>query len=280
MRRLFLTLGILTASAGVVVGQTSGSAPAAVSLAADSAFSLADKEQFLRDARLISVRGARKGVTGTQKASLSDGSVNHDASIQSIDKSAQRYETATRVELNFRDYWAYNVAAYRLAVMLGIDMVPPSVERQFRGEKAAFTWWVDDVMMDEQERLKAKRRPPNTIDLNAHLHVLRVFDELIANTDRNGGNMLIDRRWKLWLIDHSRAFRTHDAPRAPAKLTLCERTMLSRMKDLTEASLKQALGDYLTMFEIRAVLKRRDHIVTRFESLGTVALYDLRVPPR
>ena len=43
---------------------------------------------------------------------------------------------------------------------------------------------------------------------NAQLHILRVFDELIANTDRNQGNMLIDSRWKLWLIDHSRAFRT------------------------------------------------------------------------
>ena len=37
---------------------------------------------------------------------------------------------------------------------------------------------------------------------------MRVFDELIANTDRNQGNMLIDKQWKLWLIDHTRGFRT------------------------------------------------------------------------
>ena len=53
------------------------------------------------------------------------------------------------MELNFRDYWGYNIAAYRLGVMLGLDMIPPSVARRHRDKQAAFTWWVDGVMMDE-----------------------------------------------------------------------------------------------------------------------------------
>ena len=67
-------------------------------------------------------------------------------------------------------------------------------------------------MMDEKERQKQKVTPPDKVPWNAQLHILRVFDELIANTDRNQGNMLIDSRWKLWLIDHSRAFRTIQRP--------------------------------------------------------------------
>jgi len=290
MRVVVLSLPVLTPATGIgqpaTTSVTAGAqaerpaGPVAAALAPIStSTTVAEQEQFLLTAKIRKVTGVKKGVTGTQRATLSDGSREHDASIQSIDDSRQRFESTRRTEFNFRDYWGYNVAAYRLAVMLGLDMVPPSVKRSHRGTDSAFTWWVDDVVMDEQERAKTKRRPPSVVYWNSQLHVLRVFDELIGNTDRNQGNMLIDRHWKLWLIDHSRAFRTYEAPRQPVKLIHCERTMLARMKTLAEASLQEALGDYLTMYEIRSLLKRRDRIVERIEALGPAAVYDLRIPP-
>ena len=48
------------------------------------------------------------------------------------------------------------MAAYRLDRLLGLNLVPVSVGRLYRGHTAAFTWWIDDVMMDEGERLKKK----------------------------------------------------------------------------------------------------------------------------
>ena len=36
---------------------------------------------------------------------------------------------------------------------------------------------------------------------------MRLFDSLIFNDDRNPGNYLFDADWKLWMIDHSRAFQ-------------------------------------------------------------------------
>lgn len=42
----------------------------------------------------------------------------------------------------------------------------------------------------------------------AHIHILRVFDELIQNRDRNAGNVLWTKDWTMWMIDHPRAFRT------------------------------------------------------------------------
>ena len=245
-----------------------------VAPASSTRLSLADQEQFLLDGRIEQVKGVRKGVTGTQRATLSDGTMTHDASIQTIDESKARYETARRLEFNFRDYWGYNVAAYRLGVMLGMDMIPPSVLRQYRSEKAAFTWWIDDVMMDEMERQKQKVSPPNMVRWNAQLHILRVFDELIANTDRNQGNMLIDQRWKLWLIDHSRAFRTSSDLQKPRAVKRCERTLLAKMKQLTLEGLQAQLNDYLTEHEIASLLARRDKLVAHVEALGPAALYD------
>ena len=276
MRRLILAVWLL--GLGVPgLAQAPERAKAAAS-ATTAVVSRAEQEQFLKDAKIMKVKGAKKGITGTHRATLFDGAVTHDASVQTIDQSAQSYQTATGVEFNFRDYWAYNVAAYRLAVMLGLDSVPPSVKRHFRGSDGAFTWWVDDVMMDEQERVKKKQSPPNPLYWNAQTYMLRVFDELIANRDRNQGNMLIDRRWKLWLIDHSRAFRTNETLKDPQKLRRCERTMLARMKALTEDALKDELGDYLNGREIKSLLKRRDEIVERFEKLGPDALFDLKRP--
>ncbi len=245
-----------------------------VAPASSTRLSLADQEQFLLNGRIEQVKGVRKGVTGTQRATLSDGALTHDASIQTIDESKARYETARRLEFNFRDYWGYNVAAYRLGVMLGMDMIPPSVLRQYRSEKAAFTWWVDDVMMDEMERQKQKVSPPDMVPWNAQLHILRVFDELIANTDRNQGNMLIDSRWKLWLIDHSRAFRTSSDLQKPRSIRRCERTLLAKMKTLTLEDLQAQLNDYLTEHEIESILARRDKLVAHVEALGPAALYD------
>ena len=174
-----------------------------------------EQEAFLRSAPIRKVRGVKAGVTGTQRAALSAARIAHDASIQTIDESKPTFQSARRTELNFRDFWGYNVAAYRLGVMLGLDNIPVSVARRFNSRPAAFTWWVDEVLMDERARVAQGVTPPAPASWTAQIHVMRVFDELIANTDRNQGNMLIDRDWKLWLIDHSRAFRLHETLRSP-----------------------------------------------------------------
>ena len=62
--------------------------------------------------------------------------------------------------MNFRDTWKFNVAAYRLARILEIDMVPPSIERKVNGKSAAVTWWLDNCMM-ESDRVKKKLEAPS-----------------------------------------------------------------------------------------------------------------------
>jgi hypothetical protein len=235
----------------------------------------AEQEHFLLTARIEKVRGVKEGATGTQRATLTDGTITHDASIQPIDESVARYETAVRVEFNFRDYWGYNVAAYRLGVLLGLDMIPPSVARHHRYQAASFTWWIDDVILDEKARVAKKATPPDPKYWNAQTLILRVFDELIANTDRNQGNLLIDKHWKLWMIDHTRAFRVTDSLRNEKNILKCERSLFQKLKALTAAELKAHLDEYLTQYEQEAVLERRDLLVARIESLGPGALYDM-----
>lgn len=282
MRQLVLAFLLVSSGAAATFAQPRSAAPpaaqAAVAPAAPAALSQAEQEQFLLKAKVVKTKGAKKGITGTTRATLSDGTTTHDASIQTVDIASARYETNRGTELNFRDYWAYNVAAYRLGVLLGLDSIPPSVARRYRTKEASFTWWVDDVMMDEEGRKKDNVSPPDTKYWLAQNDIIRVFDALIANVDRNQGNVLIDKQWKVWMIDHTRAFRLTEEPKGLQALLRCEKTLFAKMKALTAESIKAELDDYLSGFEMDAILKRRDAIVARLESIGPAAFYELKRP--
>src|SRR5262245_18952588 len=112
-----------------------------------------EMEAFLLNAKIVEIREAGGGVTGSQRATLTDGTLTHDVHIQSVDITKSIFKAGGHIERNLRDSYRFNIAAYRLARLLSITMVPMSVERDLNGALAAFTWWVDDVQMDEKERL-------------------------------------------------------------------------------------------------------------------------------
>ncbi len=278
--------GFLTASALVesplAAGQASATsvpAPATAPPVTTPALTLEDQEAFLKNAKVIRTRSAGKGVTGTLRATLTDGTITHDANIQTIDESRREFRSSRGTELNFVDSWRYNVAAYRLGRLLELATIPPSVERSHNGKTGSFTWWVDDVMMDEGQRLKDKSTAPNAMDWNQQMWHVRLFDQLIANVDRNLGNLLIDKSWTIWMIDHSRAFRLNDKLRSLDNLGRCDRRLYERLKALDQSTLKTAIGDYLTGPETRAILARRDEIIAYLEK-APAAIYDrVKSPP-
>ncbi len=237
-------------------------------------------EVFLRTAEEVQRRELPVGVTVPVRLTLDNGSVRHDAAVQTVDVKKTTFETTMGVELNFRDAWQFNVAGYELAKLLNLNMVPPYIERTISGKPASVSWWVDDAMM-ERERFQKKIRPPDTDDWNRQMHAVRVFNELIANTDANMTNMLITKDWRVWMIDFSRAFRMTRTLHRPKSLTRVDRTLLTGLRGLTEERLQQALGRWLNKPEIQGMLARRDLIVEIFDAetaaKGEAAvLYDLR----
>jgi hypothetical protein len=224
-------------------------------------------EAFLLNARIIETRGAGRGINNTQRVTLTDGRFTHDAQVQAVDVSLSVFKPPTGPpEMNFRDSYRYNIAAYRVARLLELDNVPMSVERVVSGKRAAVTWWVDDVAMVEGERLKKQIDAPDRERTAMQIHVMRVFDELIANRDRNIGNMLWTSTWKMWMIDHTRSFRLGNELLKPALLERVERSLYRNMRALTGDSIAKAAGNSLTTFEVRAVMSRRDAIVRHFEA--------------
>jgi hypothetical protein len=228
--------------------------------------SVEQMEAFLKGARIVDLAGLSTGVTNSQRASLSDGVISHKAHVQSIDEAKTMFQGDRGTELNFRDTWKFNVAGYRLARLLGIDdMVPLSVERRVGGKASSVTWWIDNSMM-ETERLKKKIPIRDTDAWNREMHVVRVFDQLIYNTDRNLQNLMIDQAFHLWMIDHSRAFRLYPTLKEKKDLQMCDRSLLTRIRALTMQDL-ETLKPYLNDGEIKGLLGRRDKILQHFDEL-------------
>ena len=180
-------------------------------------------EVFLLKARISNQRDAGSGVTNSRRATLTDGQLTHDAHIQTVDIAQSVFEAGRNTELNFKDTFRYNIAGYRVAKLVGLTTVPMSVERAVEGKPAAVTWWVDDVQMDEKERMKTKSQGPDPVKTNKQIQIMRVWDELIQNRDRNQGNILWTHDWTLWLIDHTRAFRLNPNLLKPEQLSRCDR---------------------------------------------------------
>jgi hypothetical protein len=226
---------------------------------------------FLRTARIVSAAPIGKGVTRPFRLTLTDGSLTHDAAFQSVDEKREMARTGrgSTMELNFVDSWRFNIAAHHVAALLGIaDMVPVSVQRSWNGKVGALTWWVDDVLMDEEERRKTGAEPPNREEWGRQQLRMRVFTQLVYDTDRNQGNTLITRDWRLVMIDFSRAFRSWKKLRDPlTTLPRCDRRLFAAMRTLTKESVQRATGDHLMSYEIEALLARRDILVKHFDGL-------------
>lgn len=225
--------------------------------------SLAAREQFLETAQIVSEQPIAKGLTKTRKAILSDGHITHAAHIQPIDVyMADFHGTDGSEERDFKDSWKFNVAAYRLAKLLDLtDMVPVSVERVVDDKPSAVTWWVDDILMDEKQRIEGNIRPPDIDHWTDQVNTVRTFDQLIYNMDRNRENILISTDWNIWMIDESRAFRKWPSLKNPSDITVCNPDLQRALGALNLAAVTRELSPYLTAEEIAGLMARRDLIV-------------------
>ena len=129
--------------------------PFAASAADEAPLGKEQIKQFLQTAEIIKSKPSSKGVTHPWRLTLSNGTIAHDASFQPINehKAEMKLESG-KVELDFVDSYKYNIAAYRLAELVGLDdMVPVYVERKWQGKTGSLSWWLP-AKMDDAERVQ------------------------------------------------------------------------------------------------------------------------------
>ncbi len=252
--RLVLALVLFTASvAAQVPAVVPASSPAGAALPWHGrADIIAD---FMRTAPIGRIEDIPVGVTKPRRALLTaEGPV---ASVVVKDLRPGR-------KSGYWDSYQSEIAAYELDRMLDLNMVPPTVEKRVNGTLMSAQMFVERCVWLKE--LSAER-PPNVDAWNRQVHRQRVFDNLIANIDRNAGNLLVYRtpEWHLVLIDHSRCFTS--SKKMPFEMTKIDRPLFEKLKALDKASLEARLGRLL-VDGVDSLLARRDAIVKHFEKLA------------
>ncbi len=222
--------------------------------------------EFMRTAKVVSVREIGEGVTKPEVVMLEKEGIQMRAHFQSHNEKQDVAQLSTGPEMGFRDTYLFNIAAYKLGVMLGLDHIPPSVRRKVKGKWGSLTIWLEKTMTDKQRQAQ-KIVPPELLRWNRQTYRMWLFDELIANTDRNQGNILIDKGWNVWMIDHTRAFRRGNKLMRPERILQFDRKLWDRILVLDEKEVKTRLKKWLFGSEIKAIFKRRDQLAKHIQKL-------------
>lgn len=219
-------------------------------------------EEFLHAARVVDRKPIGKGITRPDKLTLSDDVRTLHGVWKTIDVhklGQQRMERGW--EFDFRDSWRSEVAAYELDKLLGLGLVPATVERTIDGRRGSLQLWVEQTIT-EDDRAKRRLEPPHLPRWNNQLHNVRLFHQLVRNTDfQNVRNVLVDPAFKVYAIDNSRAFRIQKELLAPDDLQCFSRSVLERLRALDAPTLEQRLGPWLEKMQIEGLLARRDAIL-------------------
>jgi len=228
-------------------------------------------EEFLKAAPVVdsSQFGRSEAVARPYKLTLEKDGVRHLGLWKGIDK----------VEGGQADRWRYEIAAYRMDRLLGLNMVPLTIERRYKEDRGSLQLWTENEMtLKSKNDAKVGVPPRYLFGWNRATYLQRAFDNLIANEDRHANNILITNDWRMILIDHSRAFRTskkfttslinsEKSREGPKLMSELPRAFVEKIKGLTAESIRAAVGEYLNDDEIRAVLLRRDLILAEVDRL-------------
>jgi hypothetical protein len=227
-----------------------------------------EAEEFLKTAKIIKSKGVPVGVTLPQKMTLEKDGRQEFAVFKMIDERKQGItQLAAGPQVDFKDSWKFELAAYELNRMLNMNMIPPVVERTYGTQKGSLQLWIDGCMT-ELERTNKKIQPPGPMGWRQHIFKVRVFDNLIYNIDRNLGNLLITPDWQLIMIDHTRCFKSLGELKTPKDLTFFSKSLMESLKGLNEKDVEARCGKHITIMEIRSMLERRDKILALYEKIA------------
>ncbi len=226
-------------------------------------------EEFLKSAEIIKSEDIGEGVTKPYRLYLKKGDVENSGC----------WKNPSGIQKGFLEGWQYEIAAYEMDKLLGLNMIPPTVEREFNGKKGSLQLWVISEISDLERMEKGMGIPKShVISWNRSKYLARAFDCLIANEDRTQQNIRYTKDWRTILIDHSRSFRSKrkytrnllygkNGIKEKKLIRQLPREFIKKIKSLDFEAIKEAVGPYLTDEEIEAVLKRRDLLLKEINEM-------------
>lgn len=259
---------LLRDSRAQVVGFVLLFLPSAVALSQVTAATDAEIESCLASGEIL--KGGEKliGITKPIKVEIECGEEGRAAVFKFVDehkRGATRLASGA-LEFNFSDSYLYERAAYLLDRQLGLDMVPVAVLRRHQRKDGVLVDWIPDSV--DENRVSSPLAGPQMAALYRQKSRMQLFDSLIYNTDRRAENILINESTaRLYLIDHSRAFReTKELQEefAGGRVWL-SRQLYDNLAALSEEGLAELLDGLISKSQLKALLERRDLILAKID---------------
>jgi len=211
-------------------------------------------EKFLAQGKVLKLEPVPIGKTKPQRATLEPGGPAARFAWKALTPGYSN---------GYMESYKAEIAAYKFDRMLDLHMVPPIVERNLNGKNGAAVLWIENTKGWSVAHPPQGPEPKWSIQLTR----MKMFDQLIANIDRNQGNLIYDDDWHLFLIDHSRAFTDRKDLRGTAVLGRVDRQLWKRMSALTLDDLDRGLGDWVGSKEKQALLLRRDKMAEQIKQM-------------
>jgi hypothetical protein len=228
-----------------------------------------EAEAFLLSAQVTAQRDIGTGVTKPKQLVLEKDGLKVHAAFNYVDTEGDNKKLADgTTEMYFIDSYRSDIATYRLSRMLGLEMIPPGVERQIDGVDGVVRLWIEDLESYQDWIDAGNSGTPDSLYIQRQLRDQIAFDLLIRNTDRNQSNINWDPDNNLWMIDQTRSLGRDPSLRASEKKKFkgCSRTFYEGAKALKKGDIERELSPYMSSFQIKALLKRRDALVKLIDS--------------
>jgi hypothetical protein len=219
-------------------------------------------EEFLLTAEIVRAKDIGEGITKPKRLYLKKGEVEMSGCWKDV-----KGEYLGNIE-----GWQYEIAAYRLDKLLNLNMIPPTVEREFEGKRGSFQFWITtpySLLQIMQEKIPMPTTGPAAERISRAKYLTRAFDSLIANADRTQQNIRYTEDWRTILIDHSQSFRSEKkytknlvfgkkGIKEQQLFRRLPRTFVENVRALDSEKIKNAVDPYLTDKEIKAVIARKE----------------------
>ncbi len=226
-------------------------------------------EERLKEAKITRTKEIGEGVTKPLRFFLED----------ELGEISGVWKNPKGMQKGFLEGWQYEIAAYEMDRLLDLNLVPPTVERKFKGKKGSLQFWAEAQYSLLEVMEKGINIPASRGDHVSQMkYMIRAFDSLIANEDRTQQNILYTKDWRVILIDHSRAFRSSrefteqlmfgkNGIQGRKPIRQLPRTFVEKVRTLTFDKIKDAVGSYLEDEEIRAILARKELLLAEIDEM-------------
>jgi len=220
-------------------------------------------EGFLREARVVEREAIGVGINRMDRLLVERDGVRAHAVFRTVESVEENISIGGRLYLRFKDSWANECAAYAVAQLFGMDNVPPTVRRHLDRQQGSMQIWVEKARDHTAEDF----RPTSPIAWVKQTWGMFAFDNLIFNADRNAGNILAGEHYRLWLVDHTRAFQPRTELLSPERVVRLSRRAWARLLETSEDQLADATREFLDPDQVIALKERRKRLVDHIQKL-------------